>query len=275
MNIYILTAATLILIGGKISDIFNRKKLFLLGSGGFLFASVLLVIATNLNMMLLGRFFQGICAALIASGSLAILNITFKDRSLGFAIGVWTAFVGVGNAIGPFIGGMLTDFVSWRCIFVVNAVLITLTALIAVVCVEVEKESNIIRAKSKLDYGGFILFSVGIFLIIFGLSESSVLGLLHPIVYIAMILGVVILLLFLVYERKAESPLIHLSFLRQKSFVFANIGLFLIYFIEMGIPYFLNLFFQNSSLFGLSASRAGTMLLPFSIAIFIFSFLYI
>ena len=271
INAYILAAATFILIAGKLGDIFNRKTFFIFGVILFMIASVLLAECNNTVVLIITRLLQGIAAAFIASGSLAILKNTFHGRELGLAIGIWAAGIGSGNAFGPFLGGMLTEYLSWRYIFWSDALI-----MIAVILIAVKSISNNFlkkEIKDKFDVWGFVLFTSGIFLIVYGLSESQILGWNNPVTFILLISGLILICIFVKVECSVEHPLIHLGFFRKKIFVLANIGIFAVLFAEIAIPYFLNFYFQNSTLFNLSAVEAGLAVLPFSISLFVFTFL--
>ena len=142
---------------------------------------------------------------------------------------------------------------------------------IAVKCIATDSVEN--KIKGKFDLYGFILFVSGIFLIVYGLSESNTLGWKNPIISILIITGLILLSVFVLVEHTVEQPLIHLKFFQKKVFLLANIGIFVVLFAEIAIPYFLNFYLQNSTLFNFTAGEAGMAVLPFSISLFVFTFL--
>jgi MFS family permease len=120
MNVYMLAAAAFILIGGRLGDIFNRKKLFLFFSILYSLSSLMIALIDSASVLFTGRLVQGICAAFVTSGSLVFVKLTFDPRRLSLAFGLWSGLVGLGCAIGPFLGGILTDIISWKAIFWLN-----------------------------------------------------------------------------------------------------------------------------------------------------------
>jgi MFS family permease len=268
INIYILMAATFILAAGKLGDYFERKKIFIFSCIFYLFASVLIALCQNTFQLILGRGLQGLAAAFICSGSMTIIKTQFEKENLIWAVGIWSAMIGVGCAIGPFGGGIISDMLTWRYIFWLNA-LITLIAML--VTIFYFDKTSIKKRKIEVDYIGLFLFLAAAGSIVFAFSYSNVIGWGNFLIPFLIILGLLLLIVFYKYEIKKSEPLVHFKFFRNKVFLFANIGIFSIIFCEMAIPYFFNLYMQNSSLLNYSASESGVLLLPFTVVIFIFS----
>ena len=271
INAYILAAATTILIAGKLGDIFDRKLLFIFGAFFFTIVSILIAVSNNTPTIITGRLLQGVAAAFIAAGSLSILKNVFDKKELGFAIGIWVTGIGGGNAFGPYGGGLLTDILSWRYVFWLDAVIMAFVVLISFSCLpnNLTKE----RKNGKFDFLGFILSVTAVFMLVYGLSESQILGWLHPLTYILLIGGIILFCVFIKVELTVENPLIHLEFFKKKVFVLANIGIFVVLLVEIAIPYFLNFYLQNCTIFNYTAGEAGKAVLPFSISLLIFTFL--
>ncbi len=271
INAYILAAATSIMIAGKLGDIFNRKLLFIFGVFLFVLVSAVIAISNSTSVMIVGRLLQGVAAAFIAAGSLSILKNIFSKKEFGLAIGIWGTGIGGGNALGPYFGGLLTDNLSWRYIFWVDVIIMSFVLLMSLKCIS----NNLTKddRKGNFDVLGFVLSVSGVFLLVYGLSETQILGWFHPLTYTFIIVGVILLGVFVKVELSADNPLIHLSFFRQRVFVLANLGIFIVLFVEIAIPYFLNFYFQNCTLFNFGAGEAGKAILPFSISLLIFTFL--
>jgi MFS family permease len=268
VNIYILMAASFILIAGKFGDYFDRKKLFLYSSVFYLFSSIFIALCTNTFQLILGRGIQGLAAAFICSGSMAIIKTQFDEENLIWAVGIWSAMIGVGCAVGPFGGGIISDFLSWRFIFWLNALIIFIAIFITAFCLDYSSVNN---KKLTIDYCGLLLFFLAASLIVFAFSYSNVIGWNNLTIPSLIVAGSIFLIIFYRYEIKQPEPLIHFIFFKNKVFLFANIGIFATVFCEMAIPYFFNLYIQNSLILGYSASKSGMLLLPFTTVIFIFS----
>ena len=134
-NAYLLTLASLILIGGSLGDIFGRRRMFAIGVGAFGLFSIACAAAPNIDVLIAARALQGAAGALLAPSSLAIIAAAFSDRERGAAIGSWTAWGGIAVIVGPLAGGLIVDNASWRWIFAINVpvVLVTLAFVRAAV----------------------------------------------------------------------------------------------------------------------------------------------
>ena len=131
LNGYTLSLAGLILLGGALGDRFGRRRMFVLGAGGFTLASLACALAPNVELLVAARVVQGAAAALLTPGSLAILQASFDQHDRGRAIGAWSGLGGVATAIGPFLGGWLVDAASWRWIFLLNLPLGVIVIVVA------------------------------------------------------------------------------------------------------------------------------------------------
>lgn len=270
MNVYMLAAASFILIGGKLGDIFNRKKLFLFFSILYSLSSLMIAIIDSPSVLLAGRLVQGICAAFVTSGSLAFVKLIFDPRRLILAIGLWSGLSGLGCAIGPFLGGILTDIISWKAIFWLN--FITMGVVIFLSRKYLPQPCHHSNRNVGIDIKGFILFSFSIFSITYGLIRMSDSGIFNLLSILFIVVGVTLFFIFVITENKTEHPLLHFELLKNNYFLCGIIGLFIIMISEMGIPYFLNIYMQNKIILDYSPGESGVMVLPFTVAIFIFSF---
>ncbi len=287
ITIYSLVIASLTILGGKLGDLFGKKKMFLIGATIFAIGSAISGISQNFWQILLGwSIVEGIGASLMmpATTSLIISNFKGKDRAIAF--GVWGGIAGASSAIGPLLGGYLTDNISWRWAFLIN-VLIVLIILIFSFTIKEEKE---ISKKKKIDIFGAILSGTGLLFIIFGIIESSKYGFLIKkenfsignleinlgklsIVPIFIFLGIFILINFYFFEKRRETKkldtIVSTKIFENKSFVFGVATSSIISLGQSGIIFSIPVFLQ--SVRNYSAFQTGIALLPLSIAVLIIS----
>src|SRR6267378_457504 len=223
---YALFLGALILVGGSMGDQFGRKRVFLLGLVFFTAASIACGIATSPAMLIVGRALQGIGAAFLVPGSLAIISATFDDAERGRAIGTWSGFSAITTAIGPVSGGWLVEHVSWRAVFFLN---VPLAIIVIVLSLRFMDESRDPSRTSQIDWTGAVLAVLGLGGTVFGLLEWPPLGARHPLVLGALAIGVCSLILLVIVERRAKNPMLPLALFRSKPFSFANVLTLLLY----------------------------------------------
>jgi EmrB/QacA subfamily drug resistance transporter len=254
---YTLTLAGLLLFSGALGDKYGRKKIFLIGVAWFAVASAICGLALNAPMLIVARAVQGIGAALLTPGSLAILEASFRPEDRSKAIGAWTGFAGVGTAIGPFLGGWLIAAVSWRLIFIIN---LPIAVVVLAVAVRHVPESHGPDTSGKLDTAGAALVTLGLIGLTYGLIEGPSSGWSRPLTLIALAVGVALLAGFGVRERRARAPLLSLSMFASAEFSAANGVTFVVYG-ALGAALFL-LPIQLEQVSGYTALQAGISLLP-------------
>src|SRR3989475_4945207 len=165
---YALFLGALILVGGSMGDQFGRKRVFLFGVMSFTVASILCGLATSPRLLIVGRALQGIGAAFLVPGSLAIISATFDDAERGRAIGTWSAFSAITTAIGPVTGGWLIEHVSWRAVFFLN---VPLAAIVIALSARFMSESRDESLTSRIDWTGAALAVTGLGALVFALLE--------------------------------------------------------------------------------------------------------
>jgi EmrB/QacA subfamily drug resistance transporter len=221
IDAYSLSLAALLLPMGSLADLFGRRRLFAIGLVVFTVGSLLCGVAQSPLMLILSRAGQGIGGAIVFATSLALLAQTFHGKQRGTAFGIWGAVAGVSTALGPVLGGLLTSGLSWRWIFLVNlpvgiaALAITLTRV---------QESRPPHAR-RVDVAGFLVFTVGLVSLVFGLIESSERGWGDTVV-VAFVLAAVLLAAFPVVEKLQDQPMFDLSLFRKPTFVGGSIAAF-------------------------------------------------
>jgi EmrB/QacA subfamily drug resistance transporter len=263
---YALFLGALILVGGSMGDQFGRKRVFLFGVLFFTAASVFCGIATSPGTLVAGRALQGIGAAFLVPGSLAIISATFDDGERGRAIGTWSGFSSMTTAIGPVTGGWLVEHVSWRAVFFLN---VPLAVIVLVLSLRFMNESRDPSRTAQIDWSGAALAVFGLGGLVFGLLEWPPLGISHPLVVGALAIGACSLVLLFVVERRVRNPMLPLALFRSRRFTLAN-SLTLFLYAALAVVLFLvplNLIQVQHY----SATAAGAALLPFPVIMFTLS----
>jgi EmrB/QacA subfamily drug resistance transporter len=262
---YALFLAALILVGGSLGDHYGRRRIFSLGIVIFTLASVWCGLSTSPEMLIVARAVQGVGAAMLVPGSLAIISASFDGDARGKAIGTWAGLSGVTTALGPVLGGFLVDNVSWRAAFLINVPLAIAVLLIVARYVPESRDPD----ARKLDIPGAALATFGLGGVVFGLITSAEAGFTDLVVMLSLGLGVAALVGFVVRERRTEEPMMPLSLFRSRNFSGANLLTLLLYAGLGGALYFLP--FLLIQVHGYSATAAGSSFLPFTIITFLFS----
>ncbi len=263
---YTLTLAGLLLFAGALGDKFGRKKVFLIGIIWFAAASLLCAVAPNDITLIGARALQGVGAALLTPGSLAIIEASFRAQDRSKAIGAWSGLGGVGTAIGPFLGGWLIQAVSWRLIFVIN---LPIAALVIAVALRHVPESRDVKATGRIDITGGALVTFGLIGLTYGLIDGPSAGWSSPAPLSALIGGVVLLAAFVAWERRAAEPVLPLTLFRSMQFSAANAVTFAVYAALGGALFLLPIQLQEVS--GYSALQAGISLLPVTVIMLVLS----
>jgi EmrB/QacA subfamily drug resistance transporter len=253
---YLLAFAALLLLGGGLGDRYGRRRVFVAGVLWFTIASVLCALAPSAQTLVAARVLQGVGAALVTPGSLAIIRTTFETDERARAIGAWSALSAVGAALGPLVGGYLVDAVSWRAVFLINVPL----GLAVVVGSRRVPESREQGAAGSLDVAGAALATLGLAGVTFALVEVSGGGVAPAVVGAAAALGVAALAAFVVVERRRSSPMLPLGLFSSRQFTWANVITFVVY-AALGGVFFLFVIYLQTVL-GYSALQAGAASLP-------------
>ncbi len=264
VDAYLLTLGSLILLAGSLSDIFGRKRILMAGLLGFGTASILCSIAPTHNFLIIARGLQGIGGALLVPSSLAIIISNFSGKEQGKAIGTWTAWTGISFLIGPLFGGYIVDAFSWRLIFAINIIPI---AVCIWLLARLKVSNN--TSKLKLDLTGALLCSLGLFGTVFAFIEQPNYGWLSLAILSPLITGILLLIIFVVYESKVPNPMLPPSLFSVRNFSAGNISTVAIYGGLSVATFSVVIFLQEVG--GYSAFYAGFSLLPITIIMFILS----
>jgi len=262
---YGLFLGALILAGGSLGDLFGRRLIFVAGTVVFAVASVACGVAPNIKVLIIARSIQGVGAALLVPGSLAIISTSFDEKSRGQAIGTWSGFTAITTALGPVLGGWLVEHTSWRWVFVIN---LPLAAAVTGISVWRIPESRS-AAVSRLDWSGALLATLGLGGMVFSLIESISLGWRNPLVFGSLIAALACLLGFAALEGRTSSPMIPLALFKNPNFSGANLVTLFLY-AAVGIFFFL-LPLNLIQVQGYSATAAGAAILPLILLMFLLS----
>lgn len=262
---YLLLLSALLLIGGSLGDHYGRRRIFLAGVALFAVASGWCGLAPNVYQLIMARSAQGLGAALLVPGSLAIISSSFPENERGRAIGTWSGFSAITTAIGPVIGGWLIEHVSWRAVFFINVPIALAVIFISFRCVPESSD----KESAGLDWLGAIIGALGLGALVYGLIESSRLGFGDRSVLVALVVAAALLALFLIIEARVPTPMLPLALFSSRTFVGANLLTLLLYGALGGSLFFLPLNLIQVQHY--SATAAGAALLPFILIMFLLS----
>jgi len=262
---YGLFLGALILVGGSLGDLFGRRLMLLSGVAIFAVASAGCGVASNIHQLILARSIQGVGAALLVPGSLAIISTSFDEKSRGQAIGTWSGFTAITTAVGPLLGGWLIEHASWRWVFFINLPLAA--AVIAISIWRIPESRSAVAG--RVDWSGAILATLGLGGLVNGFIESVNLGWRNPLVFGSLIVGFGCLITFALVEAKVTAPMLPLRLFESRSFSGANLLTLLLY-AAVGIFFFL--FPLNLvQVQGYSTTGTGAAILPFILLMFFLS----
>ncbi len=264
VDAYLITLGSLILLAGSLSDLFGRKHILTAGLVGFGVTSVLCAVAPDGGLLIVARALQGVAGALLVPSSLALIISSFSGSAQGKAIGSWTAWTGIAFIVGPLLGGFLVDALSWRLIFAINVVPIAVCLWMLRSLDAAEKTERV-----KLDVVGAVLCSVGLFGTVFGLIEQPNYGWDSARIFVPFIGGLLLLVSFVWYEKRAKNAMLPLSLFKVGNFSVGNAATTVIYGALSVATFIIVIFLQQVN--GYRALAAGMALLPVTIVLFLLS----
>lgn len=267
LNAYTLTLSGLLLLGGSLGDRLGRQRIFIFGTIWFTVASVICAGAPTPGVLIGARALQGVGAALLTPGSLAILEAVFREDDRAEAVGAWSGLGGIAAAVGPVLGGALVGVApwGWRLAFLINLPIAIGVVLVAARHVPETRDAS---ATGRLDVTGAVTAAVGLALVIYALTEGPVQGW-PPAVWTSLVVGVVVLAVFLVIEARVPNPMMPLDLFRSRQFTGANVVTLVVYAALSGSLFLVPLQLQRVA--GFSPVAAGSALLPVTVVMLLLS----
>jgi EmrB/QacA subfamily drug resistance transporter len=258
---YALTFAALMLIGGKVADAYGRRLIFVVGIAVFTAASLWCGLAESGDMLIAARVLQGLGAALMNPATLSIIAATFPPHQRGAAIGIWAGVSGLALAIGPLVGGLITEHLHWSWIFFVNVPVGVLAIAASLLFIDESRD----QTHERLDLPGLATSGIGLFALTYALIEANTYGWGSARILGAFVLAGVALLAFVLLERYQRSPMLPLELFRSGTYTGANLVVLLVALAMFGVFFFVSLYMQN--ILGYSAVQTGAAFLPMTILI--------
>jgi EmrB/QacA subfamily drug resistance transporter len=267
INAYTLTLAGLLLLGGSLGDRLGRRRIFVLGVLWFTAASVGCTLAPTAGMLVGTRALQGVGAALLTPGSLAILEAVFRREDRAAAVGAWSGLGGIATAIGPVVGGLLVGVApwGWRLVFLIN---VPLAAVVVFLSARYIPETHDEQASGRVDVPGAVLAAIGLAFVVYALTEGPQ-NAWGAVLVTCLVAGVVLLGAFLVVEGRSRSPMMQLSLFRSRDFSAANVVTLVVYAAISGAFFLLPVQLQRVA--GFTPVAAGAALLPVTFVMLLLS----
>ena len=259
---YALTFAAFMLVGGKLADFLGRRLIFMVGLAVFTGASLACGLAPNGGFLIGARVVQGLGGALMNPATLSIITATFAPRERGRAIGIWAGVSAMALAIGPLVGGLLTEHVNWNWIFFINVPIGILGLFATPIFIAESRDES---AQQRLDFPGLAASAIGLFSLTYGFIEASNYGWTSPRILGAFAIAAVSLVAFALLELHQRAPMLDLSLFRNRTFSGANSAMLFVGLAMFGTFFFVSLYMQN--VLGYSPVEAGASFLPMTILI--------
>lgn len=263
VNAYVLMAAGFLLLGGRLADMFGRRRMFIVGVIVFAVASIVSGAAVVSGMLIAGRFVQGAGEALAAPAALGLVVYLFPDaRERVKALGIWGGLSGLGGVAGTVVSGVLTDFASWRWIFFINVPV----AIVAIILIPlIIRHPHQPSTRGTLDIGGALLGTAGLVGIVYGLLQIPAHGWMSTGVLLPLFLGILLIVATVLVERRSRSPLVPLELFQDRVRVVTYVVILIFASGFLAYVFLINLFEQR--ILGFSPLQGGLSYLPMGLGI--------
>jgi EmrB/QacA subfamily drug resistance transporter len=264
---YLLTLAGLLLVGGRLADVYGRRRVFLTGLAVFTLSSLTAGLAGSGGVLIASRAVQGVGAALLMPATLAIIVAAFTDvRERATAIGIWAAVGALALALGPVLGGLISQHIRWGWIFLINVPIGVITFAIALVYVTESRADSAIR---QLDVPGLVTSALALFALTYALIEGNVKGWTSPVILGGFAVATVAVAAFLAIEARSEHPMVPLQMFRRREFSGGMSTMMIWSFGILGIYFFTSLYLQG--ILGFSPTEAGLAFVPMALSVAVFA----
>lgn len=264
VDAYLITLSALILLAGSLADAYGRVRVMRIGLIAFGIASIAVAAAPDPLVLIVARAAQGAAGALLVPSSLALITATMRGELQSRAIGVWTAFTTAAQLVGPLMGGLFVDLLSWRFVFVINVLPIAVNLVLLGRLHLDERERNV-----RVDWVSGILCALGLGALVFALIEQERLGWATPAIWMPGAVGILMLALFLWRQSRSPHPLLPLSMFGVRNFGWGNISTLFIYAALSLNGFVIGVYLQQGP--GLSATAAGLASLPITVLMILLS----
>jgi EmrB/QacA subfamily drug resistance transporter len=262
MAIYMVVAASFVPIMGRLSDLYGKINVFLLGIVSFAAGSLLASMVTDATWLLTGRALQGAGGASMFGTSLSVLTVATPESRRPFVMGLWGALIAVGMSLGPMIGGLFGEFLSWRWVFIFEVIMLAIAALLLWRIVIANYVPNSKNEHDSLDVIGAFLLVIALAPLAYGLSLSETAGWLDTETLGLTGFGLVAIVAFCLRERYTATPLLQIDYFRHPRYIVAASGMFIIGFVFMGFFIYYALYAQSPDTLAMSPVLAGASMLP-------------
>ncbi len=262
VNGYALTFGVLMLTGGKLADLLGRRRIFMAGLAIFTLASLACGLAGSAEFLIGARIVQGVGSALMNPATLSIIIATFPPRQRGMAIGIWAGVSAMALAIGPLVGGLLTEHIHWSWVFFINVPVGIAGIVVARLVIDETRDTSAVQ---RLDLPGLAVSAIALFALTYGLIEANKHGWLSPLILSLFAVAAVGLVGFVLLEQHQRVPMLDLSLFRNPTFAGANAVMMLVGLAMFGVFLFVTLYMQNVLRY--SPTEAGAAFLPMTILI--------
>jgi len=258
---YILVFASLLLAGGRLADVFGRRRLFLAGLAIFTIASLAAGLAGNLELLVASRAVQGLGAALVTPTTLAIISATYPNpRERTAAVGIWSAVGALALAVGPLLGGLISQHLTWGWIFFINVPVGIATIALGMWAIRESREPS---APRRVDLPGTVLSALSLFALTYALIEGHDRGWTSGLITSSFALAFILAVAFILVERRSSEPMIDVSLFASRVFSGGSIAIVMWGFGLFGIYFFTALYLQT--VLGFSPTEAGAAFVPMAL----------
>ncbi len=259
---YALTFGAFMLTGGKLADLLGRRRMFVVGLIVFTASSLACGLAGSATILIAARVVQGLGAALMNPSTLSIITVTFPPKQRGMAIGIWAGVSALALAIGPLVGGLITEHINWNWIFFINVPIGILGVVAAYLFIDESRDNS---AEQRPDIPGLATSALGLFALIYALIEGNSYGWSSTRIIGAFVVAGLALLAFVLLEMHQRLPMLDLSLFKNRTFTGANLVMLLVALAMFGVFFYISLYMQR--VLGYSPTEAGAAFLPMTVLI--------